>query len=52
MLPEYVYVFSYVKLAFCELGELLLPAFYGRNLPLSACQPPVQNYGRWGCAVI
>jgi len=48
MLPQYVYVFSYVKLAFYGLGEFLLPPIYRRNLPLNACQPPVQDYGRWG----
>jgi hypothetical protein len=52
MLPKCVYVLSCVKLAFCRLGELLLPPIYGRNLPLNACQPPVQDYGRWGCCAV
>lgn len=52
MMPQYVYVFSYAKLAFCGLGKLLLPPIYGRNLPLNACQPPVQDYGGRGCYTV
>jgi hypothetical protein len=43
-----MYVFSYVTLAFCGVGELLLPPIYGRNLFLNAYQPPVQVHGCWG----
>jgi hypothetical protein len=52
MFPKCVYVLSCVKLAFCGLGELLRPPNYGSNLPLNACQPPVQDYGRWGCCAV
>jgi hypothetical protein len=52
MLPQYVYDFSYVKLAFCGLGELLLPPIYGMNLPVNPYRPPVQDYGRWGCYAV
>ena len=45
LLPKHVYVFSYVNLAFCWLGELLLPPIYGRNLPLNACQRALINVG-------
>jgi hypothetical protein len=52
MLPKCVNVLSCVKLAFCGLGVLLLPPIYGRHLPLNACQPPVQDYGRWVCCAL
>jgi hypothetical protein len=51
MLPQYVYVFSYVKLSFCGLGEKLLPLICGRDVPLNAHQPLVQDYDRWGCFI-